>query len=98
MASTSMIEWTNSTWNPTTGCTKIADGCDNCYAERFAERWRGVPGNYFTNGFDVELRPGMLLRPAAWKSRRLIFVNSMSDLFHVDVPDQYIDQVFEQME
>lgn len=98
MAATSAIEWTDSTWNPTTGCTKIADGCDNCYAERFAERWRGVKGNYFQNGFDVELRAGMLLRPASWKNPRRIFVNSMSDLFHVDVPDEYIDQVFIQME
>lgn len=98
MAATSAIEWTDSTWNPVTGCTKISDGCDNCYAERFAERWRGVPGNYFRNGFDVELRPGMLGRPASWKGRRRIFVNSMSDLFHVEVSDDYIDRVFLQME
>ncbi len=99
MAASSTIEWTHSTWNPTTGCTKVSDGCDNCYAERFAERWRGVPGNYFGNGFDVELRPNMLERPSTWKGRRrLIFVNSMSDLFHVDVPDHYIDRVFTQME
>lgn len=98
MAVQSTIEWTNSTWNPTTGCTKISAGCDHCYAERFAERWRGVPGNYFENGFDVQLRPAMLGRPATWKRSRLIFVNSMSDLFHIDVPDEYIDQVFDQME
>lgn len=98
MAVQSTIEWTNSTWNPTTGCTKISEGCDNCYAERFAERWRGVPNNYFKNGFDLELRPNMLDRPAQWKSRRLIFVNSMSDLFHVGVPDGYVDQVFDRME
>lgn len=98
MSAQTSIEWTNSTWNPTTGCTKISDGCDNCYAERFAERWRGVPGNYFQNGFDLELRPAMLDRPAAWRGRRLIFVNSMSDLFHAKVPDQYIDRVFDRME
>jgi protein gp37 len=98
MASESSIEWTNSTWNPTTGCTKVSDGCDHCYAERFAERWRGIPGNYFQKGFDVLLRPNMLDRPASWKGRRLVFVNSMSDLFHVDISDEYIDQVFERME
>jgi protein gp37 len=98
MASESAIEWTNSTWNPVSGCTKVSPGCDHCYAERFAERWRGVPGNYFRNGFDLELRPNMLDRPAQWRSPRLVFVNSMSDLFHRDVPDEYIDQVFEQME
>ncbi len=98
MAATSAIEWTDASWNPTTGCTKVSEGCDNCYAERFAERWRGVPGNYFTTGFDLKLRPNMLERPAMWRGRRLIFVNSMSDLFHVDVPDEYIDRVFDRME
>lgn len=98
MASQSAIEWTNSTWNPTTGCTKVSDGCDHCYAERFAERWRGVPGNYFEQGFDLTLRPNMLDRPASWRESRLVFVNSMSDLFHADVPDAYIDEVFDRME
>jgi len=98
MSDQSAIEWTDSTWNPTTGCTKVSEGCDNCYAERFAERWRGVPGNYFTRGFDLQLRPNMLDRPAMWKTRRLIFVNSMSDLFHVGVPDSYVDEVFDRME
>ena len=98
MASQSAIEWTNSTWNPTTGCTKVSEGCDHCYAERFAERWRGIPGNYFQSGFDLQLRPNMLDRPAQWRARRLIFVNSMSDLFHADVPDGYIDEVFLRME
>ena len=98
MAVASTIEWTNSTWNPVTGCTKVSEGCDNCYAERFAERWRGVPGNYFKGGFDLQLRPAMLDRPQTWRGRRLIFVNSMSDLFHVDVPDSYIDEVFRRME
>ena len=98
MAEHSAIEWTDSTWNPTTGCTKISEGCDHCYAERFSERWRGVPQNYFQNGFDVTLRPNMLDRPSSWKSPRLIFVNSMSDLFHVEISDSYIDQVFDRME
>ncbi len=98
MASTTAIEWTNATWNPVTGCEKISDGCDNCYAHRFAERWRGVKGNYFATGFDLELRPNMLGRPSSWKKPRLIFVNSMSDLFHADVPNAYIDRVFEEME
>ena len=98
MAEQSAIEWTNSTWNPTTGCTKVSPGCDHCYAERFSERWRGVRGNYFERGFDLQLRPNMLDRPATWKGARLIFVNSMSDLFHADVPDAYVDQVFDRME
>lgn len=98
MAEQSAIEWTNSTWNPTTGCTKVSPGCDHCYAERFSERWRGVRGNYFERGFDLQLRPNMLDRPANWKGARLVFVNSMSDLFHAGVPDAYIDQVFERME
>lgn len=98
MSATSTIEWTDATWNPVTGCTKVSPGCDNCYAERFAERWRGVPGNYFQSGFDLTLRPNMLDRPTQWKAPRRVFVNSMSDLFHRDVPDHFIDQVFEQME
>jgi len=98
MATTTAIEWTNATWNPVTGCEKISDGCDNCYAHRFAERWRGVKGNYFETGFDLQLRPNMLARPTSWKKPRLIFVNSMSDLFHADVPDAYIDRVFDEME
>src|SRR5665213_3002787 len=87
MAATSAIEWTDATWNPVTGCTKVSPGCDNCYAERFAERWRGVPGNYFPDGFDLKLRPNMLGRPGEWRGAKRIFVNSMSDLFHRDVPD-----------
>lgn len=98
MAQQSSIEWTNATWNPTTGCTKVSPGCDHCYAERFSERWRGIKGNYFERGFDLQLRPNMLDRPASWKNGRLIFVNSMSDLFHVGVPDSYIDEVFNRME
>jgi protein gp37 len=98
VAATSTIEWTDATWNPTTGCTKVSPGCDNCYAERFAERWRGVAGNYFTKGFDLTLRPNMLPRPAQWRGSKRIFVNSMSDLFHRDIPDEYIDRVFDVME
>jgi len=98
MAATSEIEWTDATWNPVTGCTKVSPGCDNCYAERFAERWRGVSGNYFADGFDLKLRPNMLARPDQWRTKRRIFVNSMSDLFHRDVPDSYIDRVFRVME
>lgn len=98
MAGQSAIEWTDATWNPVSGCQKISAGCDHCYAERFAERWRGVPGSYFEAGFDLTLRPNMLQRPASWRKPQFIFVNSMSDMFHADVPDTYIDQVFEQME
>lgn len=98
MAETSTIEWTDSTWNPVTGCTKISRGCDNCYAERFAERFRGVPGHPFTTGFDLTLRFERLAQPLAWRRPRMIFVNSMSDLFHKDVPRAFIDRVFETME
>jgi protein gp37 len=98
MADNSSIEWTNSTWNPVTGCTKVGPGCDHCYAERFAERFRGVPDHPFEPGFDLTLRPKRLDQPAKWRKPRMIFVNSMSDLFHKDVPFSYVDQVFEAME
>jgi protein gp37 len=98
MADSSSIEWTDATWNPVTGCTKITAGCDNCYAERFAERFRGTPGHPFERGFDLQLRPGRLAQPLGWRRPRMIFVNSMSDLFHKDVPAQFIDKVFETME
>jgi protein gp37 len=94
MAENSSIEWTDATWNPVTGCTKVTPGCDNCYAETFAERWRGTPGHYFENGFDVTLRPGKLNQPLRWRKARRVFVNSMSDLFHEKVPDSYIVEVF----
>lgn len=81
MADNSTIEWTDATWNPVTGCTKITRGCDNCYAERLAERFRGVPGHPFEHGFDVTLRPNRIHQPLLWKRPRMIFVNSMSDLF-----------------
>jgi protein gp37 len=98
MSASSKIEWTDATWNPVTGCTQVSPGCDNCYALRFAERWRGTQGHYFEHGFDVTLRPQMLGKPNEWHKPRLIFVNSMSDLFHKDVPDDFIDLVFIQME
>lgn len=88
------IEWTEYTWNPVTGCTKVSAGCDNCYAETLAERFRGTPGHYFEHGFDVELRPEKLDQPLRWRKPRRIFVNSMSDLFHDSVPDEYIARVF----
>ena len=98
MADKSKIEWTDASWNPVTGCTKVSPGCDHCYAETFAERWRGTPGHHFENGFDVQLRPERLDQPLRWKKPRRIFVNSMSDLFHKDVPDLFITQVFDVME
>lgn len=98
MADGSAIEWTDATWNPVTGCTKITRGCDNCYAERFAERWRGIPKHPFENGFDLTIRPERLRQPLAWKRSRMIFVNSMSDLFHKEVPRPFIDRVFDTME
>jgi protein gp37 len=98
LADGSAIEWTDATWNPVTGCTKITAGCDNCYAERFAERFRGVPGHPFENGFDLTLRPERLDQPLRWRRGRMIFVNSMSDLFHKRVPSPFVDQVFEVME
>ncbi|SII86197.1 bacteriophage protein gp37 [Mycobacteroides abscessus subsp. abscessus] len=88
------IEWTDATWNPVTGCDKVSPGCDHCYAETFAERWRGTEGHYFANGFDVQLRPDKLDLPLRWTKPRKVFVNSMSDLFHDKVPDDYIAEVF----
>ena len=95
------IEWTRgddgtagATWNPVTGCEDASPGCLNCYARTFAERWRGVPGHHFENGFDVTLRPERLDQPLRWKRPRRIFVNSMSDLFHPAVPDEFIQRVF----
>jgi protein gp37 len=98
MSENSAIEWTDATWNPVTGCTKISAGCDNCYAARLSERFRGVPGHPFETGFDLTLRPDRLLQPFAWKRPRMIFVNSMSDLFHKEIPPAYISAVFETME
>lgn len=98
MTQESQIEWTNLTWNPVTGCTKISAGCDNCYAERFAERFRGVPGHPYEEGFDLTLRPHRLEHPLTIRTPKMIFVNSMSDLFHKDVPFAYVDKVFDTME
>ncbi len=97
MSANSSIEWTDSTWNPVTGCTKISPGCKNCYAEVFAERWRGIPGHHFEQGFDLRLWPERLSLPLTWKKPRIIFVNSMSDLFHEDVPETFIRRVFDTM-
>jgi protein gp37 len=90
----SAIEWTDATWNAVRGCTKVAAGCKHCYAERFAERFRGVPGHPFEQGFDVRLVPEALDLPLGWRKPRRVFVNSMSDLFHEDVPDDFIAAVF----
>ena len=98
MSATTQIEWTDATWNPVTGCTKITRGCDFCYAERFSERFRGVSGHPFENGFDLTLRPERLSQPLRWRQPRRIFVNSMSDLFHKEVPVEFIDSVFDTME
>ena len=98
MADNSAIEWTDATWNPVTGCTKIGPGCDNCYAERFAERFRGVAGHAYEQGFDLTLRPERLSQPGRWHRPRMIFVNSMSDLFHKKVPATFVNQVFDAME
>lgn len=92
------IEWTDSTWNPVTGCTRISPGCDNCYAERIAERFRNVTSHPFEAGFDLTLRPNRLKQPISWKKPLHIFVNSMSDLFHKDIPFEYTDKVFDTME
>ena len=93
MSETSDIEWTDATWNPVRGCTKISAGCKNCYAEAFAERFRGVPGHPYEQGFDLRLVPEKLSDPLRWKNSRYIFVNSMSDLFHPSIPDEYIVSV-----
>jgi protein gp37 len=93
MSATSAIEWTDSTWNPVRGCTKISPGCTHCYAETLAERFRGVPGHPYEYGFDLRLVPEKLTEPINWSKSRMVFVNSMSDLFHEKVPDEYIELV-----
>lgn len=98
MADRSAIEWTEATWNPVTGCTEVSPGCAHCYAKAFAERFQGVPGHPYEMGFEVTLRPNRLDQPMRWRRPRLIFVNSMSDLFHELVPDAYIAEVFRVME
>jgi protein gp37 len=98
MAIQTAIEWTDATWNPVSGCTKLSAGCDNCYAERLAERFRGVPDHPFEKGFDLTLRPHKLREPLAWRRPRRVFVNSMSDLFHKNIPLPFVDQIFDTME
>jgi protein gp37 len=98
VADNSRIEWTQATWNPVTGCDKVSPGCAHCYAETFAERFRGVLGHPYEQGFDLKLWPERLGVPLRWKRPRLVFVNSMSDLFHEDVPDDFIADVFAVME
>lgn len=97
MASHSSIEWTDASWNPVTGCTQVSPGCDHCYALTFAERFRGVPNHPYEQGFDLRLWPERLSLPLKWKKPRRIFVNSMSDLFHSDIPDEFIRNVFQTM-
>ena len=93
MSLLSKIEWTDATWNPVRGCTKISPGCKHCYAERFAERFRGVKDHPFEQGFDLRLVPAKLAEPLRWSDPKMVFVNSMSDLFHDDVPLSYISRV-----
>ena len=94
MSDRSPIEWTDSTWNPVTGCNKISPGCKHCYAERLAERFRGTPHHPFEQGFDLRLWPERIGLPLTWKKPRRIFVNSMSDLFHERVPEEFVESVF----
>ncbi len=93
MSAKSKIEWTDATWNPVRGCTKVSPGCVHCYAETFAERFRGVPAHPYEQGFDLRLVPEKLAEPLTWSKPQMVFVNSMSDLFHHDVPDAYIETV-----
>ena len=97
MSDGSAIEWTDATWNPVRGCTKISPGCKHCYAETFAERFRGVPGHPYQQGFDLLVVPDKLFEPLRWSRSRRIFVNSMSDLFQDGVSDDFVRQVFEVM-
>ena len=98
MATKSSIEWTEATWNPVTGCTKISPGCKHCYAERLSLRLQAMGQRNYANGFDLTLHERMLEKPLSWKKPQLIFVNSMSDLFHDEVPVEFILQVFDMME
>ena len=97
MATNSSIEWTEATWNPVTGCDKVSPGCAHCYAERMARRLQAMGQANYANGFDLTLQPKMLEAPLKWRKPRRIFVNSMSDLFHVDVPESFIQAVFDVM-
>lgn len=97
MSSQSDIEWTDATWNPVTGCTKVSAGCDNCYAEALARRLHAMGNQRYRNGFKVTLHPDLVEMPLRWKTPKKIFVNSMSDLYHSEIPDEYIRQVFDVM-
>jgi protein gp37 len=97
MSDRSGIEWTEATWNPVTGCDEVSPGCAHCYAKTFAERWRGIPGHPYEQGFDLRLRPERLEHPLRWRRPRTIFVNSMSDLFHERIPEAFIHRVFDVM-
>jgi protein gp37 len=97
MGDNSAIEWTDATWNPVTGCTKVSPGCKNCYAERLAVRLRAMGNPRYQNGFSVTFHPDLLALPLGWRQPRRIFVNSMSDLFHEAIPERFIHRVFEVM-
>src|SRR5262249_41437220 len=97
MSDQTRIEWTDATWNPIRGCTKISPGCTHCYAETFAERFRGVTGHPYEQGFDLRMIPEKLGDPLRWRTSRMVFVNSMSDLFHQGVSDDYIGKVVQVM-
>ena len=97
MSDKSAIEWTDATWNPVTGCTRVSPGCDHCYALTFAERFRGVPGHHYEQGFDLRLWPERLELPLRWRTPRRIFAVSMGDPFHKDVPDDFIRQIWDVM-
>ena len=97
MSANSKIEWTDTTWNPVTGCTKVSHGCKNCYAERMSERLKAMGAEKYSNGFEVTLHASVVTEPLKWKQPRHIFVNSMSDLFHEDVPISFIQSIFHTM-
>jgi protein gp37 len=97
MPQSSSIEWTEATWNPVTGCNEVSPGCAHCYAKTFAERWRGVPGHVYEQGFALRFWPGRLEVPLRWRKPKTIFVNSMSDLFHEQIPFEFIARIFETM-
>ncbi len=98
MATNSAIEWTETTWNPVTGCTKISSGCLNCYAQRMAKRLKAMGQRNYVNGFKVSLHPRMIEQPLRWRRPRAVFVNSMSDLFHEDIPESFVQDVFDVMQ
>jgi protein gp37 len=98
MPQSSTIEWTEATWNPVTGCHQVSPGCAHCYAKTFAERWRGVPGHVYEQGFDLRFWPERIDAPLRWRKPKTIFVNSMSDLFHEEVPFEFIEAVFATMQ